>query len=208
MMFGNNPGTDETWKLIPEGSTGVELGVWKGDSSEKFLRRAKHVHLVDAWAPEAYENSTEFGDYDSYLERYSALTGSNKPEDFKKYYDRIYEGVVNRFTDKPVTIHRTTTKDFFDAWDYQNDLVDWVYVDASHEFEGCLRDLVASMLIVKPGGFIFGDDFGDAKPGVRDAVDYFLRASMFEFNNFYEDQYYFVVDDQNFEEILKECDGI
>ena len=43
MMFGKNPGTDETWKRIPENSVGAELGVWQGESSEKFLKRAKHV---------------------------------------------------------------------------------------------------------------------------------------------------------------------
>ena len=54
MMFGKNPGTDETWKRIPENSVGAELGVWQGESSEKFLKRAKHVHLVDSWSPIVY----------------------------------------------------------------------------------------------------------------------------------------------------------
>ena len=36
MMFGKNPGTDETWKRIPEGSIGAELGVWQGNSSKSF----------------------------------------------------------------------------------------------------------------------------------------------------------------------------
>ena len=48
MMFGKNPGTDQTWKRIPEYSVGAELGVWQGESSEKFLKRASHVHLVDS----------------------------------------------------------------------------------------------------------------------------------------------------------------
>ena len=51
MMFGKNPGTDQTWKRIPEYSVGAELGVWQGESSEKFLKRASHVHLVDSWSP-------------------------------------------------------------------------------------------------------------------------------------------------------------
>ena len=59
MMFGKNPGTDQTWKRIPEGSVGAELGVWQGDSSEKFLKRAGHVHLVDSWSPVVYEESDE-----------------------------------------------------------------------------------------------------------------------------------------------------
>ena len=57
MMFGKNPGTDETWKRIPEGSIGAELGVWQGNSSKKFLKRARHVHLVDSWSLLVYEES-------------------------------------------------------------------------------------------------------------------------------------------------------
>ena len=37
MMFGKNPGTDKTWIRIPKDSIGAELGVWRGDSSVKFL---------------------------------------------------------------------------------------------------------------------------------------------------------------------------
>ena len=29
MMFGKNPGTDTTWKRIPQSRVGAELGVWK-----------------------------------------------------------------------------------------------------------------------------------------------------------------------------------
>ena len=36
-MFGRNPGSDRTVDHIPLGSTGAELGVWKGDTSAKFL---------------------------------------------------------------------------------------------------------------------------------------------------------------------------
>ena len=79
MMFGKNPGTDKTATLIPEGSIGAELGVWKGDSSAKFIKRAKHIHLVDSWTVEAYQGSDEHGGYDAYLNRYSELVGSDNP---------------------------------------------------------------------------------------------------------------------------------
>ena len=104
MMFGKNPGTDATWKRIPEGSIGAELGVWKGDSSAKFLKRASHIHLVDAWTPEVFNGSNEFGGYQAYLERYSKLTGEATTEGFERYYNKIYEGVTSRFANSPVTI--------------------------------------------------------------------------------------------------------
>ncbi len=186
MMFGKNPGTDETWKRIPEGSVGAELGVWQGDSSEKFLKKAKHVHLVDSWSPVVYEESDEHGDYEAYLDRYSKLVKSRDPKDFVKYYNRIYENVKVRFFGRPVTIHRMSTSQWFDTF---AEPLDWIYVDASHSYEGCLHDLTRALEVIKPGGILFGDDYGDKKPGVKKAVDKFIKNTGLKLNNFHADQF-------------------
>lgn len=191
MMFGQNNGTDETWKLIPPNSIGVELGVWEGLSSEKFLRRAQHLHLVDPWSITPYKDSDEFGDYAGYLSRYSKLVKSTNPSDFQKYYDNIAETVQVKFKNSPVTIHRCSTDEFFDSF---TELVDWIYVDALHSYDGCLSDLRKSLRIVKPGGFIFGDDYGNRnKPGVTQAVDTFRKETSLPFTNFHATQYMFEV---------------
>src|SRR5690606_39242237 len=158
MMLGANKGSDETWKRIPNDSIGVEIGVWKGETSEKFLRKCRRLHLVDPWSIEAYEDSDEFGDYLGYINRYSSLVGSTKLEDFQKYYDSVYESVKSKFMNAPVTIHRCTSDIFFKNFEGQ---VDWVYIDGLHSFDGCLSDLRNSLNIVKPGGYIFGDDYSD-----------------------------------------------
>tara|TARA_B100001057_G_scaffold6376_2_gene5804 strand:+ start:4065 stop:4634 length:570 start_codon:yes stop_codon:yes gene_type:complete len=185
-MFGKNPGTDETWKRIPENSIGAELGVWQGDSSEKFLKRAKHVHLVDSWSPIVYEESDEHGDYEAYLDRYSKLVKSRDPKEFVNYYNRIYEGVKTRFFGRPVTIHRMSTSEWFDTF---VEPLDWIYVDASHAYEGCLHDLTRSLEVLKPGGILFGDDYGDKKLGVKKAVDKFISNTGLKLNNFHSDQF-------------------
>lgn len=186
MMFGNNPGTNETWKQIPENSIGAELGVWRGDSSAKFLKRAAHIHLVDAWSPVAYKDSDEFGDYTAYLNRYSELVKSKDPKDFQKYYDKIYDSVVERFKNHNVTIHRKKTDDWLDTWTQP---LDWIYVDASHSYDGCLSDLRKSWNLIKSGGFLFGDDFSDKKIAVKNAVKTFSKEIGIPVNNFYLDQY-------------------
>ena len=48
MMVGGNPFAEKTMWRIPKDSIGAELGVWKGDSSKLFLKRAKLLHLVDS----------------------------------------------------------------------------------------------------------------------------------------------------------------
>ena len=180
MMFGKNPGTDKTWIRIPKDSIGAELGVWRGDSSVKFLNNAKHIHLVDSWSTIPYENSDEFGNYQAYLDRYSILVKSNNPEDFQKYYDKIYNSVVERFKNSPVTIYRMSTKEWFESF---KEKLDWIYVDASHSFEGCYYDLINAVKFIKPGGTLFGDDYGDKKPNVKKAVDKFIADTGYEFNN-------------------------
>lgn len=185
MMLGKNVGSEETWKRIPFNSVGVEIGVWKGDSSEKFLRKVSHLHLVDQWSPISYENSTEHGSYENYLNRYSKLVGSKDPRDFQKFYDKIYQDVIKRFENKPVTIHRMNSHEFFESFDQK---VDWVYVDADHSYEGCLYDLEHSLQILKPNGIIFGDDYTN-KPGVHRAVNEFIEKTGLTLNNFFGTQY-------------------
>lgn len=169
MMFGKNKGAIEIAKRIPLGSVGVEIGVWRGDSSALFLERAKHIHLVDPWALTPYKESDEFGDYKAYLQRYTALVGSGNPEQFQRYYDNVYASVALRFGDK-ATIHRMTSAEFFISF---HEPVDWAYIDGSHSYAGCLADLRGARKITK---VIYGDDYGN-KVGVTRAVDDFAKES-------------------------------
>jgi|TARA_R110002153_G_scaffold103395_2_gene240528 hypothetical protein len=188
MMFGRNPGSDRTVDHIPLGSTGAELGVWKGDTSAKFLTRAGHLHLVDSWSPIPYEESGEWGTYQNYLDRYSCLVGGETTEDFNRFYDQICEGVKARFLSSNVTIHRMSTDSWFDRAINKYTL-DWIYVDASHAYEQVLKDLNNSLRVVKYGGFIIGDDYSDKKPGVKAAVNDFISSTDYVLDNFYDDQY-------------------
>ena len=193
MMYGKNADSRETLNRIPLQSIGVEIGVWKGDSSARFLTRASHLHLVDSWSTVAYEHSTEHGNYERYLDRYATLVGSRDPADFQHYYDKIYQSVCQRFDQHPVTIHRMRSRDFFLQFDQQ---VDWVYVDGDHSYQGVMHDLIESLKILRPDGIILGDDYaaappaaGGFKPEVKQAVDAFVTANNLRFENFYGTQY-------------------
>ena len=167
MMFGKNRGVDAVLPHIPVGSVGIEIGVWKGDSSERFLERASHLHLVDPWSVDAYRDSTEFGGFREFLERYAKIAGSDESS-FQKYYNGVYDSVCSRFAGRPVSIHRQTSRDFFGSF---ADRVDWVYIDGAHSYEGCLADLKSACKIA---AVIFGDDYGN-KPGVTQAINEFLK---------------------------------
>lgn len=189
MMLGKNSQSFSILERIPEDSIGVELGVWKGESSEKFLTKAKYLHLVDSWSVIPYKNNEENGTFEDYLQKYKILVGSSDIDEFQKFYDNIYISVVNKFKGKNVKIHRMDTKAFFTIF---TEMVDWVYVDAAHDHAGCYFDLINSFKIVKTGGSIFGDDYLN-KPGVRSAVDFFVKEHNLKFYNFYKSQYQIVI---------------
>lgn len=170
-------------QAIPADTIGAEVGVWMGNTSQKFLDKGlKHLHLVDSWSPIPYEQqpNNEHGSYEQYLAKYSHLVGSTDPSKFDEYYDKIYQGVVDRFDRfDNVTIHRMTSKEFFEQFSYNPEKLDWIYVDGDHSYEGCLYDLEQSLKAVKKGGKIFGDDYrwtnAHGKPGVTQAVDEFVK---------------------------------
>lgn len=186
MMKGVNRPVYETVKRIEQGSVGVELGVWKGDSSKLFAECASELHLVDAWSVDPYK---DLENLDEYYKRYASITGGTTPEEFMKYYDKIYKKVVDRFANsKHVKVHRMDTDTFFETFDRK---VDWFYVDAAHDELGVYKDMVNvyNHLIKFGGGTIYGDDYGN-KAGVVAGVDKFMvEHPELTLNNFYKNQF-------------------
>lgn len=186
MMRGVNTNSLETVKRIPSNSIGVELGVWMGDSSEKFLMKTKKLTLVDSWSVEPYKKNNET--WERYINRYKQMVGGETEEDFKNYYDNIYDTVVERFSTRVnVNILRMSTDYYFEQLE---EPVDWFYVDASHEEMGVYKDLVNSYKHLKKynGGYIFGDDYGN-KPGVVKGVDKFIKDYKLSLKKFAINQY-------------------
>ena len=79
-----------------------------------------------------------------------------------------------------------STEQWFNTFDQK---LDWIYVDASHGYKGCLHDLTKAVNMIKPGGKLFGDDYGPKKPGVQDAVNQFIKNTGYKLNNFHDDQF-------------------
>lgn len=51
---------------------------------------------------------------------------------------------------------------------------DFVYIDGNHEYEYVVADCANGLALVRPGGLIAFDDYGNEHLGVRQAVDEFL----------------------------------
>jgi len=141
--------------------------------------------MVDSYSVEPYKENSEMS-FQEYLAKYAKVTGEIAPTGFLKYYDRVYEEVKERFKiDPEVELCRMTSDEWFEQFmaakgHGNNEMLDWIYIDGDHSYEGCLKDLENSLNVVKPGGLILGDDYGWPnakwfKPGVTKAVDEFIN---------------------------------
>ena len=167
--------------LIEKGSRGVEIGVWKGSTTKKFLeRKLEKLVLIDPWSVDPYKERGE-EKFNEYIKRYSELVEGKTEEKFQSYYDEVYREVIQLFGRVPsVNIFRSTSSQWFEE-NWSGELFDWVYIDGDHSYEGVLYDLEMSQKIVRKGGLIIGDDYKwvgrGGKPGVKKAVDEFVETT-------------------------------
>jgi len=61
--------------------------------------------------------------------------------------------------------------------DAPDGLLDWIYLDTTHEYDRTLAELRHAARVVKPGGIIAGHDFSRAFPGVVQAVMEFTKET-------------------------------
>lgn len=164
------------WKVVhhlPKGGLVAEIGVLKGDFSEKLLHilRPSELHLIDPWIHHSDS------DYDADF--------ANKTQDIQ---DKIYQSVHERFKEQIaagiVKIHRKMSIDA--AHDFPDDYFDFVYIDAMHHYAAVLADLNAFAKKVKEQGLLAGHDICEHSAsasmnfGVVSAVGTFIRRSDFK----------------------------
>ena len=171
MMRGKNNSVKFTLERMTHDKEGLEIGVWAGRSTVRFAQISKSVDAVDPWSLKPYREGCEYPEWQAFLDKYEPEVGSNHPLDYESYYEHVYN-VVKRKAEKwgNINIYRMTSKEFF----AQNEKTyDWAYVDGDHSYRGCRFDLRSTWSIIRPGGVMFGDDYGDSKPGVTQAVNEF-----------------------------------
>jgi hypothetical protein len=103
--------------------TGAEIGVGKGEFSEKLCQAGLRLYSVDPW----------FKDKNFALAK----------EKLGKYPN--------------CTIVRKTSMEA--VADFANESLDFVYIDANHEFRYIAEDLVEWSKKVRPGGIVSGHDY-------------------------------------------------
>lgn len=145
--------------------TGAEIGVKRGEFSESLCKGHPELHLycVDAWtAYDGYRPNRQQG-MDQYFAEASAR--------LKPYNCSL----IRHFSTEAAKL-------------FENETLDFVYIDAAHDFINVVNDLGAWIPKVKRGGIVAGHDYRQGGMGptvfgkanttfhVKEAVDAFTLA--------------------------------
>ncbi len=140
-------------QLLQPPMMGAEVGVHRARTSCRLLDEFARMHLycVDLW--KAYPT-------------HSSDTLSHESQEKHDEWCAESLGLLRRFGDRAEVLRMDSV-----AAVKEMQPLDFSFLDAAHDLEGCKRDLVAYWDQVRPTGILCGHDFGkDDLPGVTQAV--------------------------------------
>lgn len=145
----------------------VELGTWLGASAIPVARSIRRwggtLTCVDTWAGDVHQPDPS---------RPSA------PWMLVSCARHMIEAGVGA----NVRLIPATTSAAAEWW---TEPIDYLYIDAAHDYESVRADLRAWLPHVKPGGLILGDDYGHRLfPGVRQAWDEYEQTRGLTFTRY------------------------
>lgn len=132
----------------------LEVGAWKGRSTLALASQVNGlVYAIDHWR----------GSDPAHLEEIDSRGADCIYEDFKANLWSLIERSV-------VVPLRMDSQEA--AQQFAPQSVDLAFIDASHTYEDCRRDIATYRALIRPGGVLAGHDYGNPEhPGVKQAVD-------------------------------------
>jgi hypothetical protein len=178
MLFVNSDRNILIESLV-KGGIGAELGVFKGENAEFIFNTVepKELHLIDQWKYN-FNEINPFYDIPEHLSEVENVTkfymGNNINESLQGYS----LDVRRKFKDnKNVFIYRKKTYEA--VKEFQDNYFDFIYIDASHQYEYVLRDLLDWSPKLKQGGIIFMNDFYESEEGRKQNLGTIPAVSSF-----------------------------
>jgi len=141
---------------------GAEVGVWGGDTSVSLLKAfpSLTLYMVDHWELGAGIDTS--------------VLNMRKERLLKKH--RLHAEKQTSFAEDRRTLVRNFSVKACEG--FEDESLDFVFIDANHQYDYVKEDLVAWFPKVKPGGVFCGHDYGSKRErrgmwGVKKAVDEF-----------------------------------
>jgi hypothetical protein len=173
---------------FPKGGAWAEVGVYRGDFSQRILETCAPVefHLIDNWKFDI-EDHNPFSDE---AENFSGFSGKihwqHFGDDPNATQEQNYQYVKSRFANAPnINIIRANSLEGIKSLPDAH--FDVMYIDANHQYEYVLRDMMEARKKLKPGAIMLMNDFyegpGGAEQnlGVMGAVNTFVKRYDFHY---------------------------
>lgn len=178
---------DDILSFLSSHSVVAELGVLKGDFSDKILKtiNPSELVLIDSWDDEIFS-----GD----------VNGNNT-----RLYDaeELYSFVVKRFNQfKNVKIFQNKTDKILE---FENDYFDFIYIDADHSYSAVKIDLENCFLKVKNNGILAGHDYGVNPDKTNNHYDFGVKKAVDEFCTKYNQKVKYICMDGCISFAIKIC---
>lgn len=146
---------------------GVEIGVQRGYFTRRLLRVGLEMYAVDPWL--------SYGDYQP-----------RDPEYYQRHQNRVYESAKENLAPWVDTgmCHMVRKKSMDAVGDFEDESIDFVYIDGHHGFKYVTEDIWEWSKKVKKGGVISGHDYAYGKwkelgpyvLQVKEVVDAYTKA--------------------------------
>jgi hypothetical protein len=136
---------------FPNGSVCAEIGVFQGEFTRHILEvtEPRELHLIDGWWDLYGEVFPDWGAYTEF-----GHLGTHQA------YDDAQD-VVARVVSPSTKVETHVGDDCEILETFADGYFDWVYLDASHQYEDTVKELEVLSRKVKCDGIIAGDDWMD-----------------------------------------------
>lgn len=134
-------------------TTGVEIGVDKGEFTEKFAQVGLNIYAVDPW--KSYNDYTD-------------SRGQERLDFIFEHTNRLLTPYQN------AKIIRKTSMEALN--DFEDRSLDFVYIDGNHQLKYIIQDLVDWSKKVKVGGIISGHDYIYTDPRTQAGICHVIFA--------------------------------
>jgi predicted O-methyltransferase YrrM len=151
----NTQGLLDLIDYIPNNLIMAEVGCYTGESTKMFLESGKItlLYAIDIWEDEMNN-----------FKNYAARRGSD--HDFS-IVEKTFDESMKEFNVKKLKMY------FSEALESLPTL-DFIYIDANHDYEFVKDDITNALKKIKKDGLIAGHDYNNETPGVIKAVNEFF----------------------------------
>jgi len=173
---------------FPKNGRWAEIGVYRGDFSQRILETCapSELHLIDNWKFEIKEHNP-FTDKAANFAGFSTkIHWQHFGDDPNASQEQNYQHVRSRFANAGV-VKIIRANSFEGIMALPDTHFDVMYIDANHQYEYVLRDMMEARKKLKPGGIMQMNDFyegpGGAEQnlGVMGAVNTFVKRYDFHY---------------------------